>query len=54
MVEEQDEPDEEKEEFSAVDEALSTRHAVNMYHCILVAQKSIPDKEPPSDGSPQK
>lgn len=37
MGEEQAEPDEEKEEAAATDEAPSIGHAVNMYHYVLVA-----------------
>jgi len=51
QVEEQAKPDEEKEEVVVVDEAPSTRHAVNMYHCVLATHKSIVEKQLLSDHS---
>lgn len=54
MVEEQAELDEEKEEVALANEDPSIGHAVNMYHCIFTAQKSIVDKKPSSDGPNQK
>lgn len=50
MAEEQTKLDEEKEEVIVADEALGVGHAVNMFNYILIAQKSIADKKPLSDG----
>lgn len=54
MVEKHDYLEEEKEKVVAADEAPSTGHAVNIYQCVIVTQKSSTNKEPLSDGLAQK